>query len=386
MISITNVTVGIDATRCRSGGAVAHVRGLLGAVDPAHYCISNVHLWAFDELLDAVENRAWLVKHQVTATRGSIIRQIAWQYFRLPRIAEHLGVDVMFNTDAGSVCPFQPSVTLSQDMLSFEPGEMNRFSWSNWARLRLELLRYIQLYRLKNSTRALFLSEYAKRIVGQLLPLPESTVVPHGIDPLFFEASTSRSPWADEGPIRCLYVSNAAPYKHQWHVVDAIAQLRAKTGRDLKLRLVGGGVGGAMSRLRAAVTKHDPHGGFVQLVEFKANAAIPGELANADIFIYASSCENLPITLLEAMAAGLPIASSDRGPMPEALGNAAVFFDPENPNTISDAVFAILSDAPLRHRISADAQRRARLFTWERCADLTWQAIFDSVKKINQDQ
>ena len=46
---------------------------------------------------------------------------------------------------------------------------------------------------------------------------------------------------------------------------------------------------------------------------------MPEYLSKSNIFIFASSCENMPITLIEGMASGLPIACSDRGPMPEVL-------------------------------------------------------------------
>ena len=53
-------------------------------------------------------------------------------------------------------------------------------------------------------------------------------------------------------------------------------------------------------------------------------------LADANLFVFASSCENMPNTLVEAMAIGLPIACSDRGPMPEVLRDGGVYFDPED--------------------------------------------------------
>lgn len=370
-----SIVVGIDASRNRSGGAVAHLQGLLNAADPRIVGIKEVHLWAYDQLLDAIKIKPWLIKHRVAATRSSLPGQLFWQHFLLPRLAKKFKVQVMFNTDAGSVCPYQPSVTLSQDMLSFEPGEMQRFPFPSFARLRLEVLRNVQLRRLEKSSKALFLSNHAQRVIGQLVRLPAPVVVPHGIDSKFFSARALRRPFPTDGIIRCLYVSNAAPYKHQWHVVAAISQLRNVTSRDLQLRLVGGGAGAAMKRLLDTVKEYDPNGQFVQLERFIPNDLIIDELTNADVFIYASSCENLPITILEAMAAGVPIASSSRGPMPEILGDAAVFFDPENPGTIADAVMEIISDSNVRQRIASKGQQIASNFTWQRCAGLTWQVL-----------
>jgi glycosyltransferase involved in cell wall biosynthesis len=369
------LTIGVDASRNRSGGAIAHIKGLISGADPRLHGISTVHLWAHDALLDAVDDRPWLVKHYVPAARGSIVRQMMWQRFELPALARRFGVQALFNTDAGSVCTFSPSVTLSQNMLPFEPGEIARYPWPSKARIRLELLRLIQLNRLKKSTVALFLTEHARRTIGSLIRLRASSVVAHGIEARFFEAASGRRLFPENGPVQCLYVSNAAPYKHQWQVVEAIAQLRAQTGVDLRLRLVGGGSGPAMHRLQAAITAHDSSQTFVVQDAFIPNSEILDALRSADLFIFASSCENLPITLLEAMASGLPIASSDRGPMPEVLGADGVYFDPERPRTIAAAILRLLSEQSARERSATSARNRAMHYTWTRCANESWRLL-----------
>lgn len=367
--------VGVDASRIRSGGGIAHIKGLLGHADPRDYGICAVHLWAHDALLKAIEPKPWLIKHEVPASRKSILRQLAWQRFQLPREAKTLGVEVMFNADAGSVCSFRPAVTLSQDMLSFEPGEIERYPWPSRARLRLEILRFVQLRRLKRSTVALFLTDHALRVIGRLATLAETQVIPHGIDQKFFGAADNRREFPGEGPIRCLYVSNVAPYKHQWNVVEAIAMLRARSGRDIRLSLVGGGHGRAMEQLEATLARHDPDRQFVELGAFVPNDQIVDVLRQSDVFVFASSCENLPITLLEAMASGIPIASSDRGPMPETLGPDGFYFDPEDPSSIALAVDKLISAQIHSDRSAGTAVKRASTFTWGRTAQESWRLL-----------
>lgn len=372
---MNGVVVGVDATRNRSGGAVAHLRGLVSGSDPRRFGIRTVHLWAHDDLLDAVNDAVWLEKHPVSACRKSLAAQIWWQRNALAREARRVGVEVMFNTDAGSVCPFQPSVTLSQDMLSFESGEINRYPWWTAARIRLEVLRHIQRKRLASSSVALFLTKYAQNSI-----LPDGRgnrcdVIPHGVDDIFFSATPRNAVFNTNGLIRCVYVSNAAPYKHQWHVVDAVSRLRRRTGYDVRLRLVGGGRGAAMNRLLRAVEQHDPDRAFVELEKFIPNDRIPAELAAADIFVYASSCENMPITLLEAMAAAVPIAASNRGPMPEVLGDGGAYFDPEQVESIVTALSNVIADVSGSQRRVAVALDRAKSFSWSRSSASTWQLL-----------
>ena len=63
--------------------------------------------------------------------------------FTFKKILKSLDIDILFNVDAGSICDFFTAVTLSQDMLSYEPGEIRRYGISK-ARLRLIILRYVQ--------------------------------------------------------------------------------------------------------------------------------------------------------------------------------------------------------------------------------------------------
>jgi glycosyltransferase involved in cell wall biosynthesis len=89
---------------------------------------------------------------------------------------------------------------------------------------------------------------------------------------------------------------------------------------------------------------------------------------SADIFVYASSCENLPNILLEAMACGKPIASSSRGPMPEVLRDAGVYFDPESSAEIAAAVQRLIVSPELRAQKAALSLTYSREFSWDRCA------------------
>lgn len=369
------LVVGVDASRNRSGGAVAHIKGLMASSEPSFHGIGQVHLWGYESLLDQVPDRTWLVKHLPACTSGSMLAQLVWQRWSLPREANQYSVDVMFNTDAGSVCGFRPSVTLSQDMLSFEPGEIERYPWGSRARLRLEILKRVQLRRLRTSDVSVFLSAHAKRVIGDMGGILRSFVIPHGVDARFFHSVESRRVFPLEGEVRCVYVSNAAPYKHQWKVVEAIAIARALTGRDIRLQLVGGGSGLAYERMLKAVSEFDSGRIFVELLDFLPNSDLPDLLARSDLFVFASSCENLPITLLEGMASGLPIACSDKGPMPEVLGSGGVYFDPEDPASISRAIIQIVSDSDMRTRIVNTSIERASSFTWVKCAADTWRIL-----------
>ena len=101
------------------------------------------------------------------------------------------------------------------------------------------------------------------------------------------------------------------------------------------------------------------------------------KLANADIFVFASSCENMPVTLIEAMVSGLPIACSDRGPMPEILGKSAVYFNPHSVSSIFKALSKIVHDEILRKSLAEISWEKSLQYSWERCAEETFDFIYN---------
>lgn len=384
MSTSRELVIGVDASRNRSGGAKAHLIGLLSRGNPLAHGIGTVHVWAYKSLLDALPNPHWLVKHNPPELEQSLPRQVMWQVLKFPGEVAAAGCDIVLNTDAGTLSQVRPAVTMSRDMLSYEPGEIERYGWSK-ARLRLILLRFIQNRSLRRADGAIFLTRYAAEVIQRSCgPVRRIGLVPHGVGQNFQDLQHTL-PWPAKGerPIRLLYISNAAWYKHQWMVVRAVEQLRNQ-GIDVTLTLVGGGNGPAQERLRAQMAQSDPRGEFVTQKELVPQSDLPRYLIEADIFVFASSCENMPNTLVEAMAAGLPIACSRRGPMPEVLEDGGEYFDPEDPGSIAAALRKLIDDATLRQRLAARAKTLAGNYSWERCARETWSFLVETYQQAQE--
>ena len=94
----------------------------------------------------------------------------------------------------------------------------------------------------------------------------------------------------------------------------------------------------------------------------------------------------MPVTLIEGMASGLPIACSDRGPMPEVLQDGGVYFNPEDCKSIVFAIEKIIYDHSLRKYISKRAKKLSNKYSWKRCADQTWEFIVDTYRDLNNDR
>ncbi len=372
-----NYILGINASRARSGGARAHLRGILAATDPISYGFREVHIWSYPQLLRSLPDKPWLIKHSPRALSKSIWSQLIWERVILSNELRQKGCSILLNVDAGSISKFRPAVTMSGDLLPYEPGERARYK-IGISRLRLEILRYVHTLSLRRAAGVIFLSRYASEITQKACGrLKNYKIIYHGVDRAFKEVSL-KSPWPvhNERPINCLYVSPIGPYKHQSKVIEAIAKLRER-GFDISLTLIGAGENRARRRLLDHIYKLDPSGAYIKWAGAVEHSKLPSVFSKADLFIFASSCEAFGITLVEAMSVGLPIACSCKSSLPEVLGSTGVYFNPEDSNSIKSAIEKILNNSELRLALSEKAKRRSEEFTWKRCAEETFKFLME---------
>lgn len=370
------IRVGVDASRNRSGGAQAHLIGILSHLEPQKHGISEVHVWSFHGLLEKLPDRSWLIRHNPEALEGSLLSQLVWQATALKGELVEAGCNILFSTDASTLCQFYPMVVLSQDMLSYEPGIMEKFGYG-LNRLRLEIILRLQNRVFQRANGVIFLTEYAGRIIQNSCgALSRFIHIPHGVDEIFRPSDRilGRLPKDAGRSIECIYVSNADIYKNQSVVVESVARLR-KRGYELKLTLVGGGNHHGLKLLESTLGRINGDTSFLKRLDFISHDALPELIAQSDIYIFASSCENMPVTLIEGMAMGLPIACSDRGPMPEVLLDGGVYFDPEKVDSVVNALEMLISSPSLRDAVSMRAKELAEQYTWQRCADETFAFI-----------
>ena len=93
----------------------------------------------------------------------------------------------------------------------------------------------------------------------------------------------------------------------------------------------------------------------------------------------------MPVTLIEGMASGLPIACSDRGPMPEVLGNGGVYFNPENPQSIANAIKMIIDNKDLRLKGIKVSKQISNKYLWKVNSEKTFQFLTETIKKHKQN-
>jgi glycosyltransferase involved in cell wall biosynthesis len=380
------LVIGIDASNLRRGGGVTHLIELLSTAKPEKHGVARVVVWGGKQTLGKLPDRAWLAKVSPIALNRGLLYRTWWQRYSLSRAAHAAQCDVLFVPGGRYAGNFRPIVTMSQNLLPFEWRELCRYGWS-LTTLRLVLLRYTQRRSFQRADGVIFLTEYAGQAVlnvtGQLAG--KTATIPHGLNPRFQIKPREQRPigeYSASNPYRLLYVSIIDQYKHQWHVVEAVHALRME-GFQVILELVGPAYPAALTRLQAAIARFDPKGRWVHYHGAVPYEALHQIYAQTDLGIFSSSCENMPIILLETMAAGIPVACSHHGPMPEVLGAAGLYFDPEKSPDIAQAIRKFMLTPELRSEKAEAGFERARQFSWERSAEQTY-SFLAAVAQANQ--
>lgn len=372
--------LGIDATNIRIGGGITHLVKLLQNVDPIAFGFSHVTVWTSESTAKLLPEQSWLSKRSSPWMSKPSMFQLLWQQFKLPRELSKAGCDVLFSP--GGTLPLRcrfPSVTMSQNLLPFEVAEAALFGRFSFMYAKMQILRLMQSKSFQVSSGVIFLTQYAHSVVVKTLGRIScrTILIPHGIEMRFLQSPRPQrllSECTVDNPFRLLYVSIFMPYKHQIEVALAVRQLRME-GIPIQIKFIGDSWGGYGIKFLELLDRLDPGQEFLHWSGPESFDVLHSFYQDADAFIFGSSCENLPNILIESMAAGLPIASSDCGPMPEVLGNAGIYFDPRDPLSIANALRKLLVDMPLRARLAKLAWIKANTYSWKRCASDTFEFI-----------
>jgi glycosyltransferase involved in cell wall biosynthesis len=352
-----------------SGGYVGYCKGLFGSgVWPAEFNTIFCCSTEFAAKLGHLDTDIKVVPHPWPASRHRCLRYL-WHLWVYPRLARQYQPDIEFYPSGNlrDLMRHPQSVTVCHNLLPFDETEINRYTGErrdSWLRHRKR-----QGHMFERSSGVIFLSEHSRQVVTRQFPRIRNTrVIAHGIDDTFRRTTPRCYELANR--IQILYVSPVYHYKHQCEVVQAVGILRMKTKLDIQLRLVGGGAEEDMQALRRTL---DDCGGeqFCHLLPFLSGKAVLKEFTDADMFVFASTCETFGITLVEAMGSRLPIACSNQSGLSKILRNAGVYFDPANIESIVDALRQLITDATLRQACGEQAYRYSLDYTWERCASET---------------
>jgi glycosyltransferase involved in cell wall biosynthesis len=161
-----------------------------------------------------------------------------------------------------------------------------------------------------------------------------------------------------------LYVGTIEPRKNLDRLLDTWQALPAAPREEFDL-VVAGPEGwqsaGTMARLRA-------HAPGVRYLAYVPEPDLPGITAGATVFVYPSVYEGFGFPVAQAMAAGVPVITSNLSSLPEVTGGAAALIDPQSPSELRAALDRLLTSPATRAQLAAAGRIQAQRFRWDTCA------------------
>jgi alpha-1,3-rhamnosyl/mannosyltransferase len=176
-----------------------------------------------------------------------------------------------------------------------------------------------------------------------------------------------------ETPDLLIYVGGFNRHKNVLRLLEAMPRVIARRPTT-HLALVGSTAGAGfwddVPELRAFVASDPTLRAHVHFTGRVPDPELVDLLNSAAALVFPSLWEGFGLPAVEAMACGVPVLASDRGSLPEVVGDAGLFFDPMEPRAISDCLIRFLEDADGRTTLAAAALARSRQYSWSRAAEL----------------
>lgn len=205
-------------------------------------------------------------------------------------------------------------------------------------------------------------SEFTARQVEQLLGVERSRlrVIPHGV------RFPPREPLEERRENLVLHVGAIQRRKNVTRLIQAFEAL----GPDWRLALAGSFGFGAAEILRQI--EGSPRRQSIQVLGYVSAQALAGLYGRARIFAFPSLDEGFGMPVLDAMAWGLPVLTSNRSALPEVAGDAALLVDPTDVEAIRAGLRELAGNEGLRQELARRGKRQAALFTWPAAVSGTW--------------
>jgi alpha-1,3-rhamnosyl/mannosyltransferase len=246
---------------------------------------------------------------------------------------------------------------------------------------RVALLRRVIPPALERAHAILTLTEHVRREVLDTWPRTDPArvrVTYAGVDPRFDASPADPARTAEVlsrhrlPPRFVLFLGTLEPRKNIQGILRAFGLLSPALQKSFPLVL--GGMRGWREEHFAASLQDMRSRGVLFETGYVPHEDVPLLMKAAAAFCFPSFDEGFGLPPLEAAACGTPVVCSDRGALPEVMGDAAVYVDPGSPENIAAGLSRVLEDSALQRQLAAAGPRRAALFTWDRCIARTLAA------------
>ena len=304
-----------------------------------------------------------------------------WEQFTLPRAAKELDLDILHCTS--NTAPIKckiPLILTLHDIIFLEPRDKNNKSlYQNmgWLYRRLVVPKI-----LKKCQKIITVSNFEKQNIMTKLGIPEDrmAMIYNGYNDWFRPAQDIQYTYQKyiDNPGYFFFLGNTDPKKNTERTLIAYSKYLEES--DVKRKLL------------MADLDHDYLNGIIErnhIENIRKNVVMPGYIVNQDLpdiynsafaFLYTSLRESFGIPLLEAMACGTPVITSNTSSMPEIGGPNAILINPENPEEIAEMMLKLENEDIFYRKQEQVGLERAKLFSWRHTAEQLLE-VYDHVYK-----
>lgn len=245
---------------------------------------------------------------------------------------------------------------------------------------------------MKRADRIVTDSEFSKSEIIKYYPefAEKIRVVPCGVDLEKFRPETDA---ANIARVRetyglseqyFLYLGTLEPRKNLERLIDAYAQF-AKAHENPAQLVLAGGKGWLYDGIFAKVQSLGLEDKVI-FTQYIASEDMCALMSGALAFTFPSIYEGFGMPPLEAMACGTPVLVSDAASLPEVTGDSAVIVKPDSTDSIAEGLHRLFTDADLRARLRAEGLERAKLFSWERSAQMLYDVYSELLPELKESK
>lgn len=362
-----------------SGGLIGYIKGLLSF----HYNPEEVEVVLFcgrnlAKKLETVKTPVRIIGTKHAAEKGIDIVLNRPLHPKLIEKIKYEEPDVVFflNGYIRKGLEMYPNLMTLHNQLYIDFFQLARHGFSKIA-LSLIAFRFAVTRSMRKADGVIFLSEFSKNQTDQKrIHYNNGIVIPFGFEKE--NRTTDIRVLSSNKKIKLIYISAIFPYKNHLNLLKAISELKSE-GYNIELYLVGQKVKPYYKKIEKAIATLDLKKEVI-LHDWVDHERIKHLIDISDIFIYASSTETTGYGLLEGMARGALIASSNQAGFPSMLKDGGVYFEPKNIESIKKAIeYLIGLSSEERIKLRENALEYSSEYSWEKAAQQHYE-YFSSIK------
>ena len=311
-----------------------------------------------------------------------------WEQIALPLAAAREGCEVLHCTsNTAPVFCKVPLVTIIHDIIYLEQVSLFRKGGSLYQKFGNMYRRWVVPIIARKSKVVTTVSEYEKERIGSFMSLKDNLkAVYNGVGSHFSKINDQSVLDAARAKYKLpehflFFLGNTDPKKNTPNVLKAFALFNQTSGIRYKLVMLDYDEQELMKVLRAI--GHPDIRKDIVMTGYVPNAELPAIINQCEVFLYPSLRESFGIPILEGMACGVPVITSNTSSMPEIAGDAAAIVDPNQPEAIANAIREIVSNVSYRNDLCDKGIKRAALFSWKAMA-VKYLDIYRKVLENNQ--